>query len=86
MKHIRQDDKTFIFERLINSRGKKVKNETFGYWWVAFYLGSFLTNLYFHSGIIDPWFNLFISTLVIWSNSLSYPKRNGSTKVLSSTF
>ena len=40
--------------------GKKVKNETFGYWWVAFYLGSFLPNLYFHSGIIDPWFNLFI--------------------------
>lgn len=40
--------------------GKKVRNETFGYWWVAFYLGSFLPNLYFHSGIIDPWFNLFI--------------------------
>ena len=40
--------------------GSKIKNETFAYWWVAFYLGSFLPNLYFHSGIIDPWFNLFI--------------------------
>ena len=40
--------------------GRKIKNETFAYWWLAFYLGSFLPNIYFHSGIIDPWFNLFI--------------------------
>nr|WP_256534121.1 glycosyltransferase family 39 protein [Lewinella sp. JB7] len=31
-----------------------------GYWWAAFYAGSLLPSLYFRSGIIDPWFNLFI--------------------------
>jgi len=40
--------------------GKKIKNETLGLWWMVFYLGSFLPNVYFHSGIIDPWFNLLI--------------------------
>jgi len=40
--------------------GKKIKNETLGLWWMIFYLGSFLPNVYFHSGIIDPWFNLLI--------------------------
>jgi 4-amino-4-deoxy-L-arabinose transferase-like glycosyltransferase len=40
--------------------GKNAQNEKLGWWWAAFYLGSFLPNLYFHSGIIDPWFNLFI--------------------------
>ena len=28
--------------------GRKIKNETFAYWWLAFYLGSFLPNIYFH--------------------------------------
>ena len=40
--------------------GTQHQNRKFGYWWAAFYLGSFLPNMYFHSGIIDPWFNLFI--------------------------
>ena len=40
--------------------GKKIKNEALGLWWTVFYLGSFLPNVYFHSGIIDPWFNLLI--------------------------
>ncbi|WP_116126604.1 ArnT family glycosyltransferase [Lewinella sp. IMCC34183] len=31
-----------------------------GGWWAAFYAGSLLPTLYFRSGIIDPWFNLFI--------------------------
>ncbi len=30
-----------------------------GWWWAAFYTGSLLPSLYFRSGIIDPWFNLF---------------------------
>jgi 4-amino-4-deoxy-L-arabinose transferase-like glycosyltransferase len=29
-------------------------------WWVFLYAASFLPHLYFKSGIIDPWFNLFI--------------------------
>ena len=40
--------------------GTQHQNRKFGYWWAAFNIGSFLPNMYFHSGIIDPWFNLFI--------------------------
>lgn len=40
--------------------GKRLFNERFGMWWVLAYLGSILPHLYFRSGIIDPWFNLFI--------------------------
>lgn len=40
--------------------GTQHQDRKFGYWWAAFYIGSFLPNMYFHSGIIDPWFNLFI--------------------------
>lgn len=42
------------------SIGKRFRNEQFGMWWVLVYLGSILPHLYFRSGIIDPWFNLFI--------------------------
>ncbi len=40
--------------------GKKVYNETLARIWVMIYLGTLVTFLYFKSGIIDPWFNLFI--------------------------
>lgn len=40
--------------------GKKIFNEEFGRIWVLVYLGTFFTFIYFKSGIIDPWFNLFI--------------------------
>jgi hypothetical protein len=40
--------------------GKKLVNATFGLTWVLFYAGSMLPFFYFKSGIIDPWFNLFI--------------------------
>jgi len=40
--------------------GKTVYNEKFGFIWVITYLCSLLTHFYFKSGIIDPWFNLFI--------------------------
>lgn len=40
--------------------GKKIVNEQFGWMWVLMYAGSLLPQLYFKSGIIDPWFNLFI--------------------------
>jgi len=40
--------------------GNKIKNANFGWLWVLGYLGSFLPHLYFKSGIIDPFFNLFI--------------------------
>ena len=40
--------------------GTRIKNQTFGLLWVLAYIGSILPHLYFRSGIIDPWFNLFI--------------------------
>lgn len=40
--------------------GKTLINETFGWVWVLVYAGSLLPQLYFKSGIIDPWFNFFI--------------------------
>lgn len=40
--------------------GKRLRDEKLGWWWVILYAGSLLPHLYFKSGIIDPWFNLFI--------------------------
>jgi len=40
--------------------GKKLYNTRFGILWSLAYAGSILPHLYFKSGIIDPWFNLFI--------------------------
>ncbi len=40
--------------------GRRLVGVNFGWWWVLVYVGSFLPHLYFKSGIIDPWFNLFI--------------------------
>lgn len=40
--------------------GKTLKNERFGLIWSLIYFGSFLPNLYYKSGIIDPVFNYFI--------------------------
>ncbi len=40
--------------------GRKLVDEKFGLIWALAYAGSFLPHFYFKSGIIDPWFNLFI--------------------------
>jgi 4-amino-4-deoxy-L-arabinose transferase-like glycosyltransferase len=40
--------------------GKREISEKFGIIWSLVYTGSILPHLYFKSGIIDPWFNLFI--------------------------
>lgn len=48
---------TLIF---IFNIGKKLYNKSFGYIWSLLYASSILPQLYFKSGIIDPWFNLFI--------------------------
>ena len=40
--------------------GKKMHNQRMATWWVFLYAACFLPHLYFKSGIIDPWFNLFI--------------------------
>ncbi|MCS6929875.1 MAG: glycosyltransferase family 39 protein [Saprospiraceae bacterium] len=40
--------------------GTRIHDRIFGWLWVLAWLGSILPHLYFRSGIIDPWFNLFI--------------------------
>jgi hypothetical protein len=45
---------------LIFDMGKRLFNPRFGAIWALAYLGSILPFLYFKSGIIDPFFNLFI--------------------------
>lgn len=40
--------------------GKKLVDNKFGYLWIITYCCSFLPFFYFKSGIIDPWYNLFI--------------------------
>jgi len=45
---------------IIYSIGKKLFNQKMGIIWVLVYAGSILPFFYFKSGIIDPWFNLFI--------------------------
>jgi len=40
--------------------GKKLISYQFGVIWSLIYASSFLPHFYFKSGIIDPWFNLFI--------------------------
>lgn len=50
---------------LLFNMGTKLRNSRFGLMWALLYLGSLLPHFYFKSGIIDPWFNLFIF-LGIW--------------------
>ena len=40
--------------------GERIFDEKFGFIWMMVYAGSLLPFFYFKSGIIDPWFNLFI--------------------------
>jgi len=45
---------------LVFNIGKKFYDRKMGWLWVLCYAGSTLPQFYFKSGIIDPWFNLFI--------------------------
>lgn len=57
--------------------GKKLKNLNFGLIWALAYGASILPFLYFKSGIIDPWFNLFIfSSLYFAFNHISLREQN----------
>lgn len=40
--------------------GRRLYDSGFGAWWPLVYLGSILPQFYFRSGLLDPWFNLFI--------------------------
>lgn len=45
---------------LVFNIGSKIYDTKFGLIWALAFAGSFLPHFYFKSGIIDPWFNLFI--------------------------
>ncbi|MDR0581834.1 MAG: glycosyltransferase family 39 protein [Prevotellaceae bacterium] len=57
--------------------GKRLKGQRFGLIWVAAYGCSLLPFFYFKSGIIDPWFNLFIFLGVYYFIRLTSPHRTG---------
>jgi 4-amino-4-deoxy-L-arabinose transferase-like glycosyltransferase len=57
--------------------GRRIYDEKFGLIWVMAWLGSFLPFLYFKSGIIDPWFNLFIFSGICF---FIYYTKNGERK------
>jgi 4-amino-4-deoxy-L-arabinose transferase-like glycosyltransferase len=58
----------FLFEA-----GRRRFGFQFGWLWALVYAGSFLPFFYFKSGIIDPWFNLFIFgslyTLILYTDT-----------------
>ncbi len=68
--------------------GRKLRNNQFGVIWVLAYAGSILPFFYFKSGIIDPWFNLFIFLSIYNLMLYSYPENINKIKsiVLSATF
>jgi 4-amino-4-deoxy-L-arabinose transferase-like glycosyltransferase len=52
------------------------KDSRFGLLWVLAYIGSLLPHFYFKSGIIDPWFNLFIFSGVYFFTRFQMHKKN----------
>ncbi len=60
---------------LIFHWGKQLFGRSFGRFWALSFLGSLLPCLYSKSGLIDPWFNLFIfSSLYFLIRSIDLPK------------
>ncbi|MDX2127664.1 MAG: glycosyltransferase family 39 protein [Chloroherpetonaceae bacterium] len=51
--------------------GAKVFSERFGLFWALAYMGSMTPHFYFKTGIIDPYFNLFIFTSLLFLISAS---------------
>ena len=56
--------------------GRKLVDDKFGIIWVLAYASSLLPQFYFKSGIIDPWFNLFIFSgvyyFILFTNNKQY--------------
>jgi len=55
---------------VLYSIGRRLHNERMARWWVFIYAATFLPHLYFKSGIIDPWFNLFIFISIYFMSRL----------------
>src|SRR6202050_1350992 len=56
--------------------GSRIYDRKFGLLWALAFGGSLFPNMYFKSGIIDPWFNLF-TFLSLYHFILYHWKRNG---------
>lgn len=67
---------------LIFNIGRKLFDIKFGLVWTLVYAGSLLPHFYFKSGIIDPWFNLFIFCgiyfFILYSNNNAIKDGNNS--------
>ncbi len=63
--------------------GRTYLNKQFAWFWVMCYGGTTLTLLYFKSGIMDPWFNLFIFLAIYQFSFLVDKTRN---KTISKAF
>lgn len=57
---------------IIYKIGKRFINQKMAIIWVLLYAGSMLPHMYFKSGIIDPFFNLFIFLGIYFLSNLSY--------------
>ncbi len=66
--------------------GRRFFNEQFGFLWMLVYGGSILPFFYFKSGIIDPWFNLFIFLAIIHLCRYFMDEGNRSLKIILSAF
>jgi 4-amino-4-deoxy-L-arabinose transferase-like glycosyltransferase len=60
--------------------GKKFHSQKFGIIWSLIYASMLLPHLYFKSGLIDPWFNLFIF-LSIYNCMLFFNNPNGKKEI-----
>lgn len=57
--------------------GRKRGGERFGFLWMLLYVASFFPFFYFKSGIIDPWFNLFIFLGIYFFTRYADPGQRG---------
>lgn len=62
---------------VLYSIGRRLHNERMARWWVFIYVATFLPHLYFKSGIIDPWFNLFIFISIYFLSRLTDAQASG---------
>ena len=62
--------------------GRYLKNNIFGILWASAFAGAVMPFFYFKSGIIDPWFNLFIFLGIWYLIRYSNPENEKRTKVV----
>lgn len=76
----------FITLALLFYTGRRLYDNYFGFLWVISYAGSLLPHFYFRSGIIDPWFNLFIFCaiyfFILFTNDNQINSRTNNTRLV----